>query len=117
MSSTPVLSSRFEIKVKPQQPFDLIIKRKQPVAPPTALNIPEDKWAKVLRRSNIHVSKLPTVNPTLIGRDDVLDRLDQSRNGASTRIFSIFAFGVSEKRPGSIPAMHSKRRRTLRIAK
>jgi len=57
------------------------------------LKAPEDSLAKPPGPRKIHVSKLPTVNPTLIGRNDILDHLDQSWTDANTRIFSIVAFG------------------------
>jgi hypothetical protein len=48
---------------------------------------------------SVKVAKLPSVNPMLIGRDDVLAELDRAWLDPQTRVVSITAFGGSEKLP------------------
>lgn len=61
-----------------------------------------------------HISKLPTVNPSLIGRDDMLDQLDRAWNDAATGIFSIFAFGGVGKTALAINWWHNRGARGAR---
>lgn len=57
---------------------------------------------------DVQISKLPTVNGTLIGRDDVLDQLDQAWIDPEIRIVSIVAFGGVGKTALAVNWLHTR---------